>query len=230
MGGLVGLSWSGDRAARKRWLYAGAGIALAALSLISWTYINRPASAGSDDPGGEQLRWLSAHPGEVPKIAFNTLLTLGDDYLIQLVMVRDLVHRQMRFLGGLVVGSYLTLLLAVTLGASRRALHARPRLRWVAAWIALLGLASMGGVFLAMYLYATPLGAGVVRGAQGRYFIPIVPALLMLVSTFGSPALGRWLTKNAGLRLKIALSLLNVATVLALVVRYYGSNEVDWPY
>jgi uncharacterized membrane protein len=69
-----------------------------------------------------------------------------------------------------------------------------------------------------------------VSGAQGRYFIPIAPALLLPLSTFGAPTLGRWLERHDGRRLKRVLVLVNVLALLALVARYYGSPSTDWPY
>jgi len=160
----------------------------------------------------------------------NTLVLRGDDLLIQFVVVRDVVHRQMRFLGGLVSGLYVPLLVAVTWGAARSASQSMQRLRWATSWIAVLGLATGGAIAFAMWLVGTRVGAQSISGIQGRYFIPVAPAFLLALSTCGRPVLGRWLAQRSGLRLKVAMTSLNVITVLALLARYYGTTAIEWPY
>jgi uncharacterized membrane protein len=231
VGGLLTLRWQGPHARLRRWLYAALGSGLALASLAIWTYLNR-APVSPDDGGGipaQQLSWLGEHWTHMPVIALNTLLDRSDDYAIQFVALRDLIHRTMRLSGGLSASLYLPLLCALALGAARERARAEPWLRWAAAWLVLLGLICAGAVFLAMFVYSTKPGDELVGGVQGRYFIPIAPAVLILLSTFGSPAPGRWLQANGGVRLKWAIVALNGLILLALLVRYYGSPEFG-PY
>ncbi len=232
VGGLLTLRWQGPRARLKRWLYAALGIGLAISSVAAWSYLNRSPVSPSDGGGdsARQIAWLGENWARVPAIALDTLLELSDDYAIQFVALRDVIHRDMRFSGGLLACIYLPLLFVLALGAARERARAEPWLRWAAAWLVLLGLICAGGVFMAMFLYATPPGIQQVIGVQGRYFIPIAPALLILLSTFGSPAPGRWLQINGGVRLKWAIVVANGLVLLALLARYYGSPEIAWPY
>lgn len=229
-GALVALRWEGNKAQLRRWLYAAAGCVLAASALAAWMYANRTAATSGSDVLGDQLAWIAEHPGKALLVLLNTAVARGDDYLIQFVAVRDVVHRQMRFLGGLMAGFYLSLLAAVTAGASRSPRTPARSLRWPAASIALAGVATSGAVVLAMYLAATEIGATVISGVQGRYFIPVAPAFLLPLSTCGSPTLGNWLSRRSGRRLKFAIVASNLTTVLALLARYYGSSSTAWPY
>lgn len=229
-GGLLTLRWDEPHAQRKRWLFAALGIGLGLASMAIWSYLNRsPVSPG--DGGGDsaqQVAWLAAHWTRVPAIAFNTLSEFSDDYLIQFVALRDIICRQMRLSGGLVASIYLPLLCVLALGVARERARAEPWLRWAAAWNVLLALICVGGVFMAMFLYSTAPGAEQVRGVQGRYFIPVAPALLILLSTFGSPAPGRWLQRGA--RLKWVIVIANGLVLLALLARYYASPDLAWLY
>lgn len=45
-------------------------------------------------------------------------------------------------------------------------------------WLLLLACGSLGLVSLAVYFYWTPAGSNWIRGLQGRYFLPLVPAIL----------------------------------------------------
>ena len=56
---------------------------------------------------------------------------------------------------------------------------------------ALIALASVGVVGLSQYIVWTPVGAGTLDGVQGRYFIPILPLILIAVSRPASAP--RWL-------------------------------------
>jgi hypothetical protein len=225
-GALLTLRWTGARARAQCWGFTALGVAISLGALVSWNYLNRASVTSGNDDVGRQLAWLGAHWDEIPTIALNTLGDRGDDYLIQFVAFRDVIHRQMTFSGAILAGLYLPLLFALTLGAATEQAHSEPRLRWGAAWIALLGLVSAAGVFLAMYLFASAFSSDRVMGVQGRYFIPIVPALLILLGCFGNHGPGRWLEARAGIRLKVAMGVLNALTLLALIARYYASPEL----
>ena len=55
-------------------------------------------------------------------------------------------------------------------------------------FIALVTLATFAFILFMMYIVATPVGNGMIIGIQGRYFLPIVPLLLLL---FSAPKLKR---------------------------------------
>jgi hypothetical protein len=64
--------------------------------------------------------------------------------------------------------------------------HLRP-LDMLAAWLAI-GLA-VGGIFLGIYLTWTAVGAGRIEGVQGRYFLPLLGFLPLLVPAWPVPIL-----------------------------------------
>jgi FtsH-binding integral membrane protein len=83
-------------------------------------------------------------------------------------------------------------------------------------WAALLILAVIFGIAAAMYLAGSPLGAPMVEGIQGRYFLPLVP-LLCLFGLRGRVSPGSYPSKLA-----IVLMLgANVAVLGAIGVAYY---------
>ncbi len=77
----------------------------------------------------------------------------------------------------------------------------------------------MFAVFLSIYLVWSAPGASFVEGVQGRYFLPLLPALALAM-----PNLGRW---AAALRPPALLAVLLLAaatpavTLTTLVDRYY---------
>jgi uncharacterized membrane protein len=62
--------------------------------------------------------------------------------------------------------------------------HLRP-LDMLAAWLAV-GLA-VGGIFLGLYLTWSEVGAGRIEGVQGRYFLPLLMALPLLLPAWPLP-------------------------------------------
>jgi len=105
------------------------------------------------------------------------------------------------------------LLASVTDGRDARALDGRSRL-----WLAGLGLASGLLLLLACYVWWTPPLSRVVRFVQGRYFLPIVPLLLLACPSvelpFGARCRGWLVVAAAALALGIALR----ATVRAFLL------------
>lgn len=89
--------------------------------------------------------------------------------------------------------------------------------------VTLVGLAlvlSTGGVFLAQYLTWTAVGAPVIDGVQGRYFLPIAPLLLILTLPFPARfAKWRRMLGFAGLLLLLPVCLI---AARALFVRFVG--------
>jgi uncharacterized membrane protein len=63
--------------------------------------------------------------------------------------------------------------------------HLRP-LDMLAAWLAV-GLA-LGGIFLGLYLTWSEVGAGRIEGVQGRYFLPLLMLLPLLLPAWPVPA------------------------------------------
>ena len=70
---------------------------------------------------------------------------------------------------------------------------------------------------LSQYLIWTAVGADVLQGVQGRYFIPIVPLAMLLVhgKRFESPTIARWLLRGGP-------PLMGAITVVTVWLRYWS--------
>lgn len=77
-----------------------------------------------------------------------------------------------------------------------------------------------GGMFLAQYLTWTAVGAPVVDGIQGRYFLPIAPLLLILAPPL--PARLAPLRRAVGFASLLLLIPVGLIAVKVLFVRYVG--------
>lgn len=77
-----------------------------------------------------------------------------------------------------------------------------------------------GGMFLAQYLTWTAVGASVVDGIQGRYFLPIAPLLLILAPPL--PARLTPLRRAIGVAGLLLLIPIGLIAVKILFVRYVG--------
>jgi Predicted membrane protein (DUF2142) len=227
---LFALRWEGARTGWRRLGYAAGVLAGAAASYSLWSYLNRGGPSAGPSALDTQLSWLAEDWLNGPRLLGNTLLTSVDDYLIELVAVRDLLHRQLRFLGGVVTGTYLLLLGAVSWGVCLPHQLEPATRRRALLWLPLAALAVSGTVFAAMFLMATPVGSPLVLGIQGRYFIPLMPALLFTLGLFGRPSLSRWLSRHGAVRMVSMIAVLNVLCMCGLIARYYGSASIDWPY
>jgi hypothetical protein len=65
---------------------------------------------------------------------------------------------------------------------------------------------------------------------SGAAFIPLMPALLGILATFGKPVATRWWRKRNGYRILALATSLNLLCLLVLVGRYYAAVDPEWPY
>ncbi len=165
-----------------------------------------------------QLHWIALHPIEVVAVVKRTLETDTLRHLRELVGVlgwldTDLPPGFYDWMGGCVVLAFL--IDAMIDGRNISGLS-----RFVPAAAVLF---SSAGVFGAFYLAWTPVGAPIVDGVQGRYFI--VPAMVLAVSLPGFNRLGERV--GAGLKwLQLiicgAVALTDLWIVpIAILHRYY---------
>ena len=163
-------------------LLLGLGALLSAL----WLKVNQgvvvPMGTGIAQPGA-QLGFVLAHP-------FDFLATLGRTLLVK---TPEIVLYAFTF-GWLTVGPVLPaalLALAALALSLRRTGAPPPELAGLwRIWAALVALVVAVGIATAMYLAASPLGAAVVEGLQGRYFLPLLP--LFAIAVTPSPAGAAW--------------------------------------
>jgi uncharacterized membrane protein len=132
-----------------------------------WAFL-RP---GVDDRA--QLRFALHHPNRAGSALAADLVRHGVDRLEQLVGRLGLLTIPIPTISVVLA---LALLVAVALFAAPRVSTSQ---RVLAAIIA---VATIGAVELSQYISWTAVGAKEVEGVQGRYFIPIVPLLLLAIS------------------------------------------------
>ncbi len=228
---IPAMGLSGDAAARKRSGRLGLlALAFGAAAAICWATVNRSAQSIYVFSPETQIAWMKSHPFSLIAVAWRTVVYKGSGWVIQLVGVRDTMAGQARLIVIGAVVLYLVLLVIVSRGVLR-SVHQSSVWRGLSVGV-LVGtfVATGGAAALAMYLYFNPVGARSVSGIQGRYFHPEFPALLLAASFYGRPVLARWLLKDNGKRVLVAVVLLNLACASATVGRYYVSPKVEWPY
>jgi hypothetical protein len=180
----------------------------------SWIYAQRSsATLRSDVDGAQQMRHLTSSPDVLPRLIANDLAVHGSDYVNQSIGRLGMLDLHLpSWLIWLEIGA---LLLAAQSSRVRVTLQAR-----VLAGVAF--LLALVGIQVALYLGWTPPGAAIVEGVQGRYFIALLPLLLLIVSgTWLSPRRARtqWLLG--------AVPLLGTAVSLYLILyRYFPGSFV----
>jgi uncharacterized membrane protein len=179
----------------------------------SWIYAQRSsATLRSDVDGAQQMRHLTSSGTVLPRLIVNDLTTHGSDYL----------HQSIGRLGmlDLHLPSWLIWLelAALLLAAQSSTVQVTVQTRVLAGVAFLLALA---GIQVALYLGWTPPGSVTVEGVQGRYFIALLPLVLLMVS-------GTRLSKRPRLAWMLAaVPVLGTAVSLyAILYRYFPGSFV----
>jgi uncharacterized membrane protein len=227
------LRWGGPRAKLLRWFFPLVLFAVAAALHTGWSELNRDMTSppGSVYNSALQLAWLFDHPFEIFGIAWRTLLRHGDEVFIEDFFERNKMSSVARFTGSIVSVLYFQLALATAWGASRRSLEDGSRMRHAAfAGFMLCWLVLFSAIPAAFYVCCTRVGGEEVRVLQGRYFIPILPALLLAVSTVGRPVLSRWLRLREGRKIFVTICFAHLVCLFSLIGWHYFSPGLEWPY
>jgi uncharacterized membrane protein len=180
------------------------GIALLATALwLAWVRTLDTAPALPFAAPADQLRAVLLDPLGFLGIAARSLVRQGVVWIESLVGYLGWFNLELPRSVYVLVPCCLVLA-SVTDGRDARALDGRSRL-----WLVALGLASGLLLLLACYVWWTPLSSPVVRFVQGRYFLPIVPLLLLACPSvklpFGARYRGWLLVAAAALALGLAL-------------------------
>lgn len=225
--------WSGPKASVQRWLFPLAPVAVAAGLHALWVYLNRDLTSppGSIYDAGLQIAWLGDHPLDVFGIAWRTLFKHGDEVFIESFFARNKISSTARFSGAIVSVLYLQLALATAWGTSRRWFQDATCTRYTTcAGFMLCWLVVLAAIPAAFYVCCTRIGAAEVRVLQGRYFIPILPALMLAVSTLGKPVLSRWLRLRNGRRIFATICFVYAICLFSLIGWHYFPVGAEWPY
>jgi uncharacterized membrane protein len=216
---------------RTHLAYAGLALLLGAAVALAWTYAQRSFLEQTlMNPAREQALWILAHPLATLKAWGRGIFREIDDYVIQLIVVRDILSRQMRFSAGVIATLYVELLLMLAIGALHLPKEARAQRRESARWLTATSAAYSIAIFALVYLTANDIGAPNARGMQGRFLLPVAPAIFGAIATRGHPIGTRWLLHKKGARALTVIICLNILCLLALIGRYYAPFEHSWPY
>lgn len=192
LGALCGIAWY--KLHKKRWfkwaalgacgliLLAGGGTAVWVLANSGQTFTPEELAAGIQ-PNGESIYTFSvgyilSHLSQTVKLLANTITEQLPVYLQGLVGAlpgEPIVHK-------LTLSWSLTiLLLLVPVCASVRRAEQPARLNRPARWVMGLVALSVAGLMVVAALIWTPINATTVFGVQGRYLLPVLPILLLLL-------------------------------------------------
>jgi len=192
-------------------LAAACACAVVVTAITMATQPHAPVTQANTPPSNisaaAQLGYLAHHPLRLPEAYWNTVNASAMGFILDNTGVFDW--------GRLRAPGFVTLitLVALVLAWMRReatSLDARQR------WSLIVSATSVGAVVLGgMYLMATPVGANVVAGIQGRYWLPILPAVVF--SVYGLRVRREAVTTLLVLGLMVLTALLTVR----LIVSYF---------
>lgn len=178
-----------------------------------WT--GNPAKIFHTVPAAENLKIILAHPGLILTMPMQTLFDPANNLLNEFIGI----------LGWLDVGlpSWLTAawVWALVLACLGGALEARACARsWFpadAAFVFIMIVGTIYAVCMALYLSWTHVGSPQIIGIQGRYFIPVVPFLILAI-----PRLDKW-----GSRVRYDVLGVSIGQILAalpaIILSIYGA-------
>jgi uncharacterized membrane protein len=197
------------------------GLAFVLGAVVLWSVIAAKltgvATPSGVDPTAQALRLLM-HPAKIAPLVIDTFKFSGDLFIRGFIgqlgwLDVDMPHFYNRIaLGELLLG---TILAALTL----RGIHMA---RGTRLTLALAILTSAAAIFAIQYLTWTKLGAPIIDGVQGRYFLPLAMLAVGLLPNSGRPMArapgALWLAM-------IPVGLFPVLTIIivnhALIWRYY---------
>jgi len=163
-----------------------------------------------------QFEFLKAHPAAFVQIPL--LSAQRDGILVILSFIGRLGWLNIRLSPVFIAGYYIALILSCRPDADE------PRLAnpWKFAAIILAAvIASTEAVLLLNYLFWTSVGAPRVDGLQGRYFIPIAPAMLLLVYSVWRCAPTGFRSHQTTVRRNAAVALITFASCAYVVILLY---------
>jgi len=192
----------GARTRRRTAILVVSIVAGASISFAVASHAFRPRSNVPVDPRA-QLHFIAADPLRYAAVTARDFEAHGREYGEEMIGV--LGWLDVRLPGFVVLLAALLLIAtAVTSG-----LTATVRMRIGAVAIV---IACAGAISLSQYLTWTPAGADFVGGIQGRYFLPILPLLLIAIGARWRP-LPPW-------TIVIAFLIINFIAINAVVLRY----------
>ncbi|HEY0084311.1 MAG TPA: DUF2142 domain-containing protein [Allosphingosinicella sp.] len=181
---VSGLRWPTNARDRRFWMFAAAAV-IAAAAFLAWmlysggepslytTVSRKTGLQATTAPMADQLAIILADPLQYVRILLGSFTERFPVYVLQIVGRPGWNAFLLPLLAYPVAG--LMIAAALCSGGGPRATWGQ-RLWWL--------LLAVGGAMLvetALYLTGTPYAADYVQGVQGRYFLPLLPLLLLAV-------------------------------------------------
>ncbi|GBR13471.1 DUF2142 domain-containing protein [Asaia spathodeae] len=217
----------GYMARAHRWRYV-LPFAVSVLAFLFWQKFGlNPAKiqfldgSGTSDSG--QVHWVLTHPATLPALALHTLQS----------HIRHNIHEFFGVLGWLdtVFPNWFYRIFYIAITASccfciypavhHKSARQSGRVVFLAVFAVLLAI---GAVYFSLYVIWTPVGAPVIDGVQGRYFLPIAPFLALIfpkVSVEGQVASSLRTHQIAMLAMGLFLAIDMVTLTCVLASRYW---------
>lgn len=173
------------------------------------------------DPSGQAAHFLM-HPLEFGTAVARTSMHYLTQYTESFVGTLGWLDTR---LPGVFIGLYLGLLVAV-LFIGRKADTDRPSPRLERVWYFVLWSATILLIFASLAMVWNPVGVAVIEGIQGRYFIPLVPLLLLCAGAALKLEARIWAWWHG-----VAIGLACAGSLFGLVVavrRYWGLGLPDF--
>jgi uncharacterized membrane protein len=210
----------------RRYFAAAVVIALVNLSaLLAWA----PQTHGLDtvvrdqsdvSPRG-QLEYLRTHPAAVIKVPAYTFAR--DGYLFFRSFVGRLGSMDAKMSVAFIIPYFVALMLACWLQQT----PVPPYPVWrIALLIVPLLVISLLGIAMLNYIYWTPIGSRGIDGMQGRYFLPLAPAMLIAVWSLTRPFAphpwARWADWKLNSLAVLLVLISGIYTLIVVYHRYHG--------
>lgn len=131
-----------------------------------------PTVSAKDATGINSISSVLFHPRYLLSLIYHTLQHYGISYIESLIGKFAWYSKHFNLL---LLYSYLLFLVLVALSENSK-IGARDKIINI-----LLDMMLIASVFLAMYIYWTPVGSKIIEGVQGRYFLPALALLLFMI-------------------------------------------------
>jgi uncharacterized membrane protein len=209
-----------NRLPRKRLTQALCLIVPVVLPLLWTVWVQDIYIQGRRDPSrnivpAEQLAHVIGNPFEFIATLAGTLTQNADFYRDSLIGYLGWLDTPLP--RWLIYAYLIVLVLAASLDREKRQVLSGSQIAVIAGVL----VANTVLIFLMLYLSWSDVGASVIEGIQGRYFIPLLPLALILISTISIPVKHKW----RGSMIVIVLAIAALAYAIschALWHRYYG--------
>lgn len=149
----------------------------------------------------EQIKYIINNPSILTFILGDSILNSG--------YISSMIGLSLGWLDINIHSMYITAFLILLVISSFLDKNEMELKKWQKIWLLMISMASYWLVFIAMYIGWTPVGNDMAWGIQGRYFLPILPLILLVLCKKD----GYIKIKNINIYLPIILSLLNILVI-----------------